>query len=206
MYYRDGLKIQKITVQYDTYGCTDLSVADTNAGEKDEGELGDVEIRLRHEGGQLDQHRAEGVHCEGGGVVSGQRVQQLQAGQLEGPLVLTEERRQDREAVRKDASEVDPQGRRGHKDEGLDCSQPGNLVLQPVKKYGETGAELLLEIVAQVGHNLSHTGDGALLHLLINILGLETKRIYVLPPMSDLVATIPSAAGSSTGKCYSYTM
>ena len=39
----------------DARHCTDLSVADTDAGEKDESELGDVEIRLRHERGQLSE-------------------------------------------------------------------------------------------------------------------------------------------------------
>ena len=60
MYYRNGLKIQKI-IQLNTtlegwrVHCTDLFVADTDAGEKDESELGNVEIRLRHERGQLSQ-------------------------------------------------------------------------------------------------------------------------------------------------------
>ena len=68
-----------------------LAVRERDAGQQSQGQLGDVEVGLGHEGRQLLQHGGEDVHCEAGTVVLHQGVQQRQAGQLQRSLVLPQE-------------------------------------------------------------------------------------------------------------------
>ena len=152
-----------------------LSVGERDAGQQSQGQLGDVEVRLRHERRQLLQHGRQDVHGEAGAVVLDQRVQQGEAGQLERSLVLSKEGGEYRQTVVEDAAEVNLQWRRGHHDERLDSRQPRDLVLESVQEDWEAAGEVTLEAVSQVRHYLPHAGDGSLLDLLVNVLGLGEK-------------------------------
>ena len=75
-----------------------------------------------------------------------------------------------------DAVEVDPQWGGGYHDQSLHSCQPRDLVLESVQEDGEAAGQVALETVSKVSHNLTHAGDGSLLHLLVNILCLKTKN------------------------------
>ena len=51
---------------------------------------------------------------------------------------------------------------------------PGDFISQSVQEDWQTVGQELLETVSQVRHDLPHAGDGSLLHLLVNVLRLES--------------------------------
>ena len=51
---------------------------------------------------------------------------------------------------------------------------PGDFISQSVQEDWQTVGQELLKTVSQVRHDLTHAGDGSLLHLLVNILRLES--------------------------------
>ena len=139
--------------------------------------VSDVEVGLGDEGRQLLQHGGEDVHREAGAVVLHQGVQQRQTGQLQRSLVLPQKGGENRQTVVENNSQIDPQWRGGHQDQSLDGGQPRDLVLESVQEYRETTGQLALETVAQVSHDLTHAGDGSLLHFLVDILGLHGTKL-----------------------------
>ena len=80
-------------------------------------------------------------------------------------LTLPEEGGENWKGILENAAQVNPQRRTGNGNQGLDCSQPRDLVPQPLEEDGEAGGELSLQGVAQVSHHLAHAGDCPLFHL-----------------------------------------
>ena len=78
---------------------------------------------------------------------------------------LPEEGGENRKGILENAAQVNPQGRTGDGNQGLDCSQPRDLVPQPLEEDGEARGELSLQGIAQVSHHLAHAGDCPLFHL-----------------------------------------
>ena len=82
---------------------------------------------------------------------------------------LPEEGGENRKGVLENATQINPQRGTGDGNQGLDCSQPCDLVPQPLQEDGEAGGELSLQGVAQVSHHLAHAGDCSLFHLEVSV-------------------------------------
>mmetsp|Transcript_24669 Transcript_24669/g.68637 ORF Transcript_24669/g.68637 Transcript_24669/m.68637 type:complete len:257 (+) Transcript_24669:835-1605(+) len=102
-----------------------------------------------------------------------QRHQCVQGSLAEGTVGLAEEACEFRHDGDQDVAEVEVGGGAGHSGEGLDSSQPGDLVAQALQEYLQHLVHLSGEVVAEQGNGGGHAADGVLFDLLVLVLGSQ---------------------------------